>query len=210
MRLAIADPPYPPRFSERRDTPGGPLRVTGRSRAVRWYGEPPGVLRKNPGGTKAADFHPAAADYDSLTVHRALIERLCDEYDGWAIATTPDSLGAYHPLPISARVMAWTRTRPIPGGHRIVSAWEAVVVLPPESRRSRYSGPRMIDTLQTPVPNDVGFAGAKPPDWTRWVLEVMGVAAGDTVDDLFPGSGSVGDEIGRVLDELGRRDEVAS
>jgi len=195
--LAIADPPYPPMIGERRDTSGGPLRVTYRSRAVRWYGEPPGTVRQSPGGARPADFHPAAADWDDLSAHRSLLESLCEEYDGWAIATTPDGLGAYHPLPVAARVMAWLRTRSIPGGHRIQSNWEAVIVLPPEGRRSRASGRRMNDTLLTPVPS-IGFAGAKPPEWTHWVLNALGYEAGDTVVDLFPGSGSVSAAISTI------------
>lgn len=209
MRLAIADPPYPPILSERRDRPGGNVRVTYRSRATRWYGEPPGVVRHNRGRTRPADYHPDAADYDDLSTHRRLLERLVEEYDGWAIATTPDGLGAYHPLPVAARVMAWTRAGAIPGGHRIQSAWEAVIVLPPEGRRARTAGPRMLDTLATRV-HSGGFVGAKPPEWTRWVLEALGFAAGDTVDDLFPGSGAVAAEIHRVRAELGGRGEAAS
>ena len=36
-----------------------------------------------------------------------------------------------------------------------------------------------------------GFTGSKPKDWVHWVIQVMGVAEGDTVDDLFHGSGAV-------------------
>jgi hypothetical protein len=190
VRLAIADPPYPPQFSERRDAAGDLARITARSRSVRWYGEQPGTVRTNPGGTRPADFHPAAAEWDTLGRHRQLLEDLVTSYDGWAIATTPDGLGAYHPLPVSARVMAWVKTRAIPGGHRIQSTWEAVIVLPPEGRRSRFAGARVQDTLTTPTPQ--GFVGMKPPEWTRWVLAALGYdPQTDSVADLFPGSGAV-------------------
>lgn len=198
MKLAIADPPYPPMFGERRDRPGGPLRITVRSRAARWYGEPPGTVRQSPGGARPADFHPEAHCWDDLGEHRRLLERLCADYDGWAIATTPDGLGAYAPLPVSARVLAWVRTRSIPGGHRIMSTWEAVILLPPEGRRARSSGPRMSDVLTTAVPAP-GFAGSKPPEWTHWVLEGLGYdPQSDTVDDLFPGSGAVSAAVERI------------
>lgn len=199
MRLAIADPPYPPQFSERRDRPDGPLRLTARSRAVRWYGEGPGRQSVNTGRTRPADIHPAAAEWNDLGRHRQLLEDLVDGYDGWAIATTPDGLGAYHPLPVSARVLSWVKTRSLPGGHRIHASWEAVILMPPEGRRSRLTGPRVSDVLVTPTPQ--GFAGAKPPEWTRWVLDCLGHDTDtDIVDDLFPGSGA----ISRVLADLRR------
>lgn len=183
MKLAIADPPYPPLFSERRDSPTGPLRTTRRSRAVRWYG----------------DMHPEASAYDELTEHRRLLEFLVDNYDGWAIATTPDGLGAYHPLPVSAHIMVWHRPRSQPGGSRIASRWEAVIVSPPESRRARTTGPRVDDILSASAPG-TGFPGAKPPAWTRWVLEALGYdPAVDTVADLFPGSGIVAEAADGML-----------
>lgn len=164
--------------------------MTARSRAVRWYGEQPGTVRANPGGTRPADFHPAAADWDDLGRHRQLLEQLVEEYDGWAIATSPDGLGAYHPLPVSARVLSWVKTRAIPGGHRLHSQWEPVIVMPPEGRRSRWAGDRVADVLVTPTPQ--GFAGAKPVEWTHWVLDALGYdPTEDTVVDLFPGSGAI-------------------
>lgn len=187
MRLAIADPPYPPIFAERHDAAGGGSRVTMRSRATRWYGDH-ARGRYDPA---PADFHPDAGRWDDLGEHRRLLERLCDEFDGWAIATTPDGLGAYQPLPISARVMAWVRPNGMPGGGRLMSRWEPVIVFVPEERRGRRGGMLVSDVLVAAAPR-IGFAGAKPPEWTRWVLAALGYAPGaDTVADIFPGSGSV-------------------
>lgn len=186
MRLAIADPPYPPLFSERHDTADGSARVTSRSRARRWYGDGPRSATDSP----RADLHPLAAAWDDLSEHRRLIEHLALEYDGWAIATTQDGLGAYYPLPVSAHVMAWHRPTAIAGGGRIISRWEPVIVFTPETRRGR-GGDRVSDVL-TANPARAGFVGAKPPEWTRWVLAAMGYDPQvDQVVDLFPGSGSV-------------------
>lgn len=193
MRLAIADPPYPPQFAERRDRPTGPLRLTTRSRALRWYGDGPRAASDSP----PADFHPEAGVWDSLDEHRALMERLIGSYDGWAIATTPDGLGAYHPLPVSARVMAWVKPNSLPGGARIINRWEPVIVFPPEGRRHR-SQPRVSDVLVA-APLHVDFIGAKPPEWTEWVLKALGFEPGiDEVDDIFPGSGSVSAAVERM------------
>lgn len=195
MRLAIADPPYPPARALRRDRPDGPLRVTTRSRARRWYGD-----GTRPRDERPADFHPAAGDWDDPTRHRELLDHLMTEYDGWAIATTPDGLDVYQPFPLMARVMAWVKPNSIPGGHRLTSRWEAVLIGVPEERCNRVGG-QVPDVLIAAPPN-VDFAGAKPPAWTRWVLDALGYdAAADTVDDLFPGSGSVAAAVAQgVLD----------
>lgn len=189
MRLAIADPPYPPRLTERRDLAGGLARIVVRSRARRWYG---GAAT---GGSPAADFHPEAAEWDAPARHRQLLHDLMREYDGWAIATSPDGLAAYQPLPVGCEVLAWVKPNAQPGGSRIRGTWEAVIVYIPYSRRSgRGKVPSHL--IKTHQPD--GFVGSKPPEWTRWVLGALGYdAAADTVDDLFPGSGA----ISRVLDE---------
>lgn len=187
MRLAIADPPYPPLLSLRHDLADGSARLTSRSRARRWYGDGPRAASDSP----RADFHPAAGDWDDPATHRALLAQLAADFDGWAIATTPDGLGTYHPLPVGARIMAWHRPNALPGGSRLLSRWEPVIVAVPPERRGRHGGPRVSDVLSTGAPR-IGFAGAKPPEWTRWVLAALGYdPAADTVTDLFPGSGSV-------------------
>ena len=187
MRLAIADPPYPPLFGERHDTADGVPRLTTRSRALRWYGDGP----RSATDSAPADFHPEAAAWDDLGEHRALLLRLVDEFDGWAIATTPDGLQAYFPLPVSARILAWHKPNGIPGAGHILSRWEPVIVFTPEGRRSRTDGPQVSDVL-TARPPAQGFAGAKPAEWTRWVLAALGYdPAADELVDLFPGSGAV-------------------
>lgn len=187
MKLAIADPPYPPLVSERSDLVDGGARVTTRSRARRWYGDGPRASTDSP----RADFHPDAGDYDDPATHRALLEHLVASFDGWAIATSSDGLAFYHPLPVGTRIMVWHNPTRIPGGHRIMNRWEAVLVYVPESRRGRDTGPRVSDVLTDVAPR-VDFVGAKPDRWTRWVLAALGYdPATDEVVDLFPGSGSV-------------------
>lgn len=176
MRLAIADPPYPPFVGS-----GGR-----KNRASRWYGDGQRSSTDRP-----ADFHPDAGDWDNPLRHRALLEDLARDFDGWAIATSPDGLEAYGPLPAACRVMAWVKPNAQPGSHRLLSKWEPVIVYPPEGRRSnRGSAGSMSDVLICPAPR-VGFIGAKPPEWTAWVLDALGHASGDEVADLFEGSGLV-------------------
>lgn len=196
MRLAIADPPYPPFLAERRDTPGGPIRVTVRSRARRYYGN-----GSRPAGERPADYHPEAAEWDRPARHRLLLEQLLDEYDGWAIATTLDGLDCYRPLPIPARTLIWHKTTGQPSSGRVATTCEAVVVFSPEDRRARFPTEtgrlsQVPDLLCAAAPQ--GFPGAKPPAWTRWVLDALGYdPETDTVTDLFPGSGAVTAALGQ-------------
>ena len=170
MRLAIADPP--------------PLRAT------RWYAGRKHANTRN----HSADNHPAAGDWNRVERHRELAEHLISTYDGWAIACPMDAVaaGVYVPLPYGTRVMVWHRTNALPSKNRIGTRVEAVLVCPPGPRVLLPKGaPQVPDVLTCPAPK-VGFAGAKPAEWTRWVLDALGYDPDlDTVDDLFPGSGSV-------------------
>lgn len=197
MRLAIADPPYPPHVAERFDTATGEPRIVTRSRARRYYGDGPHDQRR-----QRADFHPAAGEWDDPARHRALLEQLLAEYDGWAIATSLDGLDAYRPLPPGARVMVWRKLTSTRGGGRIANTCEAVIAHPHHTRRGRGPGPlgQVPDFLQAEPPAGARFPGAKPPRWTRWVLDSLGYDQdADTVDDLFPGSGYVGTEIEQAV-----------
>ena len=56
--------------------------------------------------------------------------------------------------------------------------------------------PRRVDSIVcgvaavTTLPGRV--IGAKPAAVCRWIFDLLGAAPGDTLDDLFPGSGAVG------------------
>lgn len=183
MRLAIADPPYPPFIGA-----GGR-----KNRASRWYGTGQRSAKDRP-----ADQHPAAAEWDDPARHRRLLEELWDEFDGFAIATSVDGLPAYGVLPVECRVMAWVKPNAAPGSHRIMSKWEPVIVLPPIGRRSNRGGAGAVsDVLVESIPKS-GFVGAKPPAWTRWVLDALSYDPDvDTVVDVFHGSGSVTAALGQ-------------
>lgn len=182
MKLAIADPPYPPFIGS-----GGY-----KQRASRWYGTGQRSATDRP-----ADNHHAAAEWDRPQRHRELLEQLVAEYDGWAIATAPDGIAAYGLLPAACRIMAWVKPNAQPGAHRLRSVWEPVIVYPPAGRRSNRNGVgSMADVLTVPAPR--GFRGAKPTEWSLWVLAALSYdATADTVVDMFPGSGSIGAALAR-------------
>jgi len=62
--------------------------------------------------------------------------------------------------------------------------------------RQLVTGARRADSLVCGVgPLDTlpgRVIGAEPAAVCRWIFTLLGAAAGDTLDDLFPGSGAVG------------------
>lgn len=166
MRIALADPPY-------------------LGRSVRWYG----TGRGSGGRRHVADVHPAAAEWDTPARHLELVAQLRSEFDAWAIAASPDSLGVYLPAVPEARVLIWTRRNAPPSGARVRACWEPVIVSTP--RRAYGTGHKLDDVLDEPGTRG-GFVGAKPLRWTRWVLDALGYDPElDEVVDLFHGSGAV-------------------
>lgn len=174
MKLAIADPPY-------------------LGRAARWYGEG----RGGGAGKGKPDYHPSAAEWDDPHRHEQLVRDLTTDYDGWAIAAAAQTLGSYLAVvPEDARVMVWHRENAAPSGSRVRNVWEPVIVKIPTARRGYTSGMGVHDVLRCGQGRGVRagdrFTGAKPEEWTRWVLTVLGYDPSiDTVDDLFYGSGAV-------------------
>jgi hypothetical protein len=176
VKLAIADPPYPPFIGS-----GGR-----KNRASRWYGD-----KQRSKTDRPADSHPDASEWDEPARHRKLLVDLQRDYDGFAIATSADGIAAYGELPPEVRLLAWVKPNAQPGAHRLRSNWEAVILYPPPGRRSNRGVGSIPDVLIASVPR-ASFRGAKPPEWVEWVLKAMSHdPALDTVDDLFPGSGAV-------------------
>jgi hypothetical protein len=184
MKLCIADPPY-------------------LGRARRWYG--PGGCGDG-GGRNQADNHPEAHLWDKPETHQNLVKQLEDNYDGWAIAMSVHSLSTYLDVIETdsrngIRVCVWNKPSAITSGNRITNHWEPVIVRVPKDRRGWQDGERMKDVL-TCLPPRVNFRGAKPLEWTRWVLDLMGYRDGDEVFDMFHGSGSVTKAIATVGGDL--------
>lgn len=55
-----------------------------------------------------------------------------------------------------------------------------------------------IDWLSCPVTRQRGLKGAKPAQFNRWVLDLLGYEDGDELDDLFPGTASMAAAIARA------------
>jgi hypothetical protein len=157
--------------------------------------------RMNEGGNLnpmfKADHHPEAHIWDTPEAHEELVHALVDNYDGWAIAMVPDSLRHYLQwVPERTRIAVWHDPRVMPTGTHPRRRWEPVLLYVPEGRRRVVDVTTPVgDVLTCPHPSG-SFAGSKPPQWTRWVLDMMGYDQDmDEVDDLFGGSGAVAREL---------------
>ncbi len=137
------------------------------------------------------DLHESAADYDNIEVHKQLLQKLEDEYDGWALHMTSGNLHDILPLcPKDARVMAWVKPFASFKKHVTVAyAWEPVIV---KGGRKRPITERTVrDWCAANITLKRGFTGAKPNEVVWWILDILYADPEDTIDDLFAGSGAV-------------------
>ena len=152
------------------------------------YADPPylGCSRKHYGD------HPEHGVYDTLEGHRALIQRLVDQYpDGWALSCTSGNLFDLLPLcPQGCRVGAWVK--PFASFKPNVNpayAWEPVIWFGGRKRGRNFDTTR--DFCAVSITLRRGVSGAKPEAFCWWVFDLLGMEPGDEFHDLFPGSGAV-------------------
>ncbi len=157
--------------------PGRPLRLA--------YADPP-----YPGKAWLYRDHP---DYGGEVDHALLIDRLAG-YEGWALSTSVEALPAVLArCPAGVRVAAWHRVERSTRSRWPLHTWEPVLY---SGGRQLTGGARRADSMVCGVaPLDTlpgRVIGAKPAAVCRWIFSLLGAAPGDTLDDLFPGSGAVG------------------
>lgn len=152
------------------------------------YADPPYL---GCGKLYAAD-HPDALDFDDPETHRVLVMRLVEEFpDGWAMSLSSPSLRTILPMcPADCRVSAWVKPfavfKPNVG---VAYAWEPVIW------RGGRPRTREQDTARDWVAENItlkrGLTGAKPREFCRWLFSILNLQRGDTLVDLFPGTGAV-------------------
>lgn len=144
-------------------------------------------------GKLYAAHHPDALDWDDPETHFNLIDRLFDEYpDGWALSCHEPSL---HTLRSYAsrdcRTGVWVKPfavfRP---NVNPTYAWEPVIFR--GGRRYTRQDATVRDWVAENITLKRGLTGAKPREFCRWVFALLNAQKGDTLDDLFPGTGAVG------------------
>lgn len=140
---------------------------------------------------------------EAREVNLPLLFAHLEEFDGWALSGHGHGLRAVLSVcPEDVRVAVWVNTSAAPhAGERIIPAWEPVFYRSGRRLRSRLGEPAITNALIHPgaTAKAYRFKGAKPEAFTFWVLGLLGVEEGDTVDDLFPGSGAVGHAVARYL-----------
>jgi hypothetical protein len=152
------------------------------------YADPPyfGMAAKFYGA-----IHPDAADYDRLETHAALVTRLCDEFDAWAMSLTSTTLRPILSVcPDDVRVGAWVKPfASFKPGVNPAYAWEPVIF---RGGRKRTRQERTVrDWVSVEITLKRGLTGAKPAAFCWWLFELLGAQPEDEFVDVFPGTGGV-------------------
>jgi hypothetical protein len=122
--------------------------------------------------------------------HAALIARLVSDYpDGFALSTGSAQLQYVLGLcPSGVRIAAWVK--PFAAFKPNVNpayAWEAVIWT--GGRKRTRDEATVRDWVSANITLQRGVVGAKPDQFWHWLLDLFGYQPGDTVDDLYPGTG---------------------
>lgn len=114
-------------------------------------------------------------------------------YKGWALSTSAKALGYVLSLcPPDVRVCAWVK--PVGVSSRtfgIHNVWEPLIVW--GGRQLRGGKPDWLSAQ--PARYEGTLAGRKPSTFIAWMFNLLGMSPGDdgdTLVDLFPGTGIVG------------------
>lgn len=129
--------------------------------------------------------------WDYPEAHWRLVEKLQADYpDGWAMSLHTPSLRVLLPMvPEKCRIAAWVKPFAVfkPNVNPAYS-WEPVMFM--GGRKRDRTQPTVRDWHAENITLKKGLTGAKPPKFADWILGLLGVdfSAGDTIDDLFPGT----------------------
>ncbi len=148
------------------------------------YADPP-----YPGMAHLYRDHP---DYDGEVDHAELVAKL-EAYDGWALSTAASTLQTVLSVcPNGVRIGAWHITNTsYPTFAKWWWSWEAVIFKPARTPEIATRDVLIAHTERGFLSGNVRLKGQKPPAFSRWVFGLLGARQGDTLDDLFPGSGGV-------------------
>jgi hypothetical protein len=139
-----------------------------------------------------ARLYPEGEEVD----HAALVERLVSEYpDGWALSTAADRLQAVLALcPAGVRIASWHCAVRRVRSARPLSAWGPLIVHGgrPHPRDKAQTVTDALDARGRHRAFPDAVIGMKPPAFALWLFGLLGARVGDTLVDLYPGSGAIG------------------
>jgi hypothetical protein len=148
------------------------------------YADPP-----YPGQARTHYSHdPRCAEVN----HKELFARLEElSPDAWALSTSSVALhSVLEVAPPGIRIGAWVKPF-CSFKYRVNPAysWEPVIFKGGRAKSRNY--PKVRDWCSANVTIQQGLAGAKPEDFCFWLFRLMGLEHGDSLLDLYPGTGAV-------------------
>jgi hypothetical protein len=136
-----------------------------------------------------ANFYAEKTEVD----HFDLVKRLHKDFpDGWALSTNSTSLRTLLPYCNSnVRVLSWVKPFCIfKPGVGLAYSWEPIIMR--GGRKITRQQKTVRDWVSANITLKKGLTGAKPPDFCNWLLDAFNVEKGDTLVDLYPGTGIMG------------------
>lgn len=139
-----------------------------------------------------ARYYPEKKEVD----YRHLIENLLETCypDGWALSVSSAGLrDVLQYCPKDVRVCAWVKGPRKTKSMRPLVSWEPLIVAHGRKLETR-SVCDIYDSLvyagrYRAFPGAI--IGMKPPQFAEWMFRSLGALQGDTLDDLYPGSGAI-------------------
>lgn len=137
--------------------------------------------------------HP---DFGGEVDHRELVDRMTRVYpDGWALCTSGASLPFVLRLcPEDVRVAIWVKGSRSGPSYRARSAYEPVIIWRGRDDRRMEIDEDLDDVLiwGGRQPSHPGaLVGMKSACFAEWAFRQLGACVGDSLVDVFPGSGAV-------------------
>lgn len=120
---------------------------------------------------------------------KGLVERLCSDFDAWAISLKETSLrSVLHLCPTQAKVGVWVKTPGYgigPSAAKNSQTWEPVIFMTMAGRKRAPTMEPWCDHLVEPSLTDKSLRWTRPAGFSAWVFEGLGLKQRDTFVHLF-------------------------
>jgi hypothetical protein len=137
-----------------------------------------------------AKHHDEAIIWDDRMTHIDLIAQMDKDYDGWALSCNPRDVGWLLPeCPDKTRMAVWVK--PYAQLRPCMTQYMYEVVLFKTNKKLGSRKPFVKDWLMSPPTRKTGLQGAKPDEFNKWVLDLVGYEIGDELVDIFTGTNSM-------------------